>query len=68
MTLTANDLTVLNAYQSAGDRVGYYTYLENTGDRYGTLAGDVVQGDSFGGRMANAFVWNSMLEGGILRG
>ncbi len=46
MSVTVTDIAALEAFQAAGNRTGYYDYLAGNGDRYGTLAGDVVQGDS----------------------
>lgn len=65
MSLTAADIAALKALQAAGDRSGYYDYLAETGDRYGTLAGDVVQGDSVQGRFASAFLVKRASEQGV---
>lgn len=65
MSLTVSDLAALDALQAAGNRSEYYDYLAGTGDRYGTLAGDVVQGDSAQGRLASAFLVKRAAEQGI---
>lgn len=65
MSLTASDIAALRALQAAGNRSGYYDYLAGTGDRYGTLAGDVVQGDSAQGRLASAFLVKRAAEQGV---
>lgn len=52
-SLFPNDFNELQKLVDSQDRIGYYDYLEDRGFRYGRLAGDVVTGESFSGRMAN---------------
>ncbi|WP_299960881.1 hypothetical protein [uncultured Roseobacter sp.] len=42
MTLTSQQLDILNQHAEAGDRVAYYEALDSFGDIYGRLALGVV--------------------------
>lgn len=54
--LSSSQMVELGRFADAGDRDGYYRYLEQAGDKYAELAGGVVREDTMAGRMANAFM------------
>jgi hypothetical protein len=46
-SLSPADIAVLSAYNSAGDRLGYFNYIGSLGDNYGMLAASVVTADTW---------------------
>ena len=54
-TLSQADIDLLEQHVNAGDRIAYYTQLNDWGYRYGGLALQVVLNDGLSGRVANEF-------------
>ncbi|MCV3274408.1 hypothetical protein, partial [Roseobacter sinensis] len=55
MTLTSQQLDILDQHAKAGDRVAYYEALDSFGDIYGRLALGVVLNDTVAGSSANRY-------------
>ncbi|NVD43382.1 hypothetical protein HT585_31465 [Ensifer sp. HO-A22] len=53
--LNDNDIATLRSFTNAGDRISYYQYLIEKGDRYAALAQGVVTNSNLAGAVANAF-------------
>lgn len=64
--LTQQQMDTLAAQAAAGDRMGYYSTLENAGVAYGALAGGIVREDALSGGMANAFMAGQVAQHGVL--
>lgn len=64
MTLTSQQLDILNQHAEAGDRVAYYEALDSFGDIYGRLALGVVLNDTVAGSSANRYFLNIADEEG----
>lgn len=63
VTLTSEQLSILQAHSDAGDRISYYSALEAFGVAYGGLALEVVLNNSIAGAAANAFLVSQALGG-----
>ena len=56
------NIEVLREYVEAGDRIGYWTALDEMGDPYGALALGVALNDSIAGATANGFFLRGALH------
>jgi hypothetical protein len=65
MGLTPNQLSWLEFYLDAGDRIGYYTALSLCGEKYGALARGVVDAENLMGGSANMYFSNYVEAQGI---
>ena len=63
ITLTSEQLSILQAHSDAGDRIAYYSALEAFDVAYGGLALGVVLNNSIAGAAANAFLVSQALGG-----
>ena len=67
--LTDPESDVLSQYVAAGDRIGYYSALDDWRFSYGKLALGVVSNDDFAGALANGyFMTVSAGEGAAIDG
>jgi hypothetical protein len=64
--LTQQDFTVLDAFVTAKDRIGYWTYLMDKGDAYARLALGVVTNETLNGFVANEFFMDAVEHAGML--
>jgi len=64
--LTQQDFAVLDAFVTAKDRIGYWTYLMEKGDAYARLALGVVTNETLNGFVANDFFMDAVEHVGML--
>jgi hypothetical protein len=64
-SLSAEQLSVLQAHAEAGDRIAYYTALGAFGFAYGNLALGVVLNNTVSGAAANSFFLDQAAEQGV---
>lgn len=63
--LTPQDFAVLDAFVTAKDRIGYWTFLIDKGDMYARLALGVVTNETLNGFVANEFFMDAAEIAGL---